>query len=183
MKCVKEDKKGSLTAGVLLFFTGAFVGWLYEVLLFVFKDGMFVDRGMLHGPWLPIYGLGCLMMVWLKGKIGHRPALYFLISTLACGVMEYTSSWLAETVYHVRWWDYSDCFLNLNGRIFLGGLLGFGIAGCLFAFVLFPFLTKLYHRIPEERRYVLAAILLTVFLIDLALSLIFPNMGLGITSC
>ena len=182
MKCAKDDRKRVLTDAVFLFLTGAFIGWLYEVLLFIFKDGMLVNRGMLHGPWLPIYGLGCLMMVWLKRKIGNRPAWYFLISTIACGVMEYASSWLSETIYHVRWWDYSDCLFNLNGRIFLGGLLGFGTAGCLFAFVLHPFLTKLYNRIPKERRLFLAAALITVFFVDLLLSLFSPNTGLGITS-
>lgn len=182
MKYVKDAKRRMLTDAVLLFLTGAFIGWLYEVVLFIFKDGMLVNRGMLHGPWLPIYGFGCLMMVWLKRKIGNRPVLYFLISTLACGIMEYTSSWLSEIIYHVRWWDYSNCLFNLNGRIFLGGLLGFGATGCLFVFVLLPFMVKQYHKISFKNRQLLAAVLIAVFFVDLAISLFFPNTGLGITS-
>jgi uncharacterized membrane protein len=177
-----KDIKKTLTDTAFLFLTGAFIGWLYEVLLHVFKDGMFINRGMLHGPWLPIYGLGCLVMVWLKKVIGNRPISYFAVSMAACGVMEYTSSWLAETIYHVRWWDYSNCLFNLNGRIFLGGLLGFGAAGCLFVFVLLPLLTKQYNKVSEERKIQIAVLLLVIFFADLALSLLCPNMGFGITN-
>lgn len=183
MKYAKNGQKRMLIDVVFLFLTGAFLGWLYEVLLFVFKDGMLVNRGMLHGPWLPIYGLGCLAMVWLKKVVGDRPIPYFLISMAVCGVMEYISSWLSETIYHVRWWDYSSCPLNLNGRIFLGGLLGFGAAGCLFTFLLHPFICKRYNTIPQRWKQHIAAFLFTAFLMDLLLSLFFPNVGIGITSC
>lgn len=171
-----------LTDVVFLFLAGAFIGWGYEVLLHIFKNGMFVNRGMLHGPWLPIYGFGCLVMVGLKKVIGDRPISYFFVSTIACGILEYTSSWLFETIYHVRWWDYSDFFLNLHGRIFLGGLIGFGAAGCVFVFVLLPVMKKQYLRVPEKTRYWLAVIFLVIFLVDLLMSLLCPNMGFGITS-
>lgn len=182
MKYINDTKKRMLTDAVFLFLTGAFIGWAYEVLLHIFKDGMFINRGMLHGPWLPIYGLGCLVMVGLKKVIGNRPISYFFISTVACAVLEYTSSWLSETIYQVRWWDYSNCPFNLNGRIFLGGLIGFGVAGCAFVFVLLPMMKKQYLRVPEKIRFWLAAVLLIVFLADLLLSLLCPNMGFGITN-
>lgn len=182
MKCAAEDKIRMLTDAIFLFLAGAFIGWLYEVLLHILKDAMFVNRGMLHGPWLPIYGLGFLIMVWLKKAIGDHPLVYFLAGMTACGIIEYASSWLSETIYHVRWWDYSNCSLNLNGRIFLGGLLGFESAGCIFVFLLLPFLTKQYRKIAEKWRYRFAAILFTVFLADAALSLVWPNVGIGITS-
>ena len=182
MKYINDTKKRMLTDAVFLFLTGAFIGWVYEVVLQLFQSGMFVNRGMLHGPWLPIYGVGCLVMVGLKKVIGDRPIPYFLISSAACGVLEYTSSWLFEAIYHVRWWDYSDFRFNLNGRIFLGGLIGFGVAGCAFVFVLLPMMKKQYRRIPEKTRYWLAAVLLIAFLADLLLSLLCPNMGFGITN-
>ena len=122
MKCEKMNVKKLLTDAAFLFLVGSLIGWLYEVGLHLVKDGVFVNRGMLHGPWVSIYGLGCLMMVLLKRFIGNRPALFFGVSVLGCGVMEYTSSWLSEKLYHARWWDYSNCLLNLNGRVFLGGL-------------------------------------------------------------
>ena len=181
MNFVEKKQKRVLTDTVFLFLTGAFLGWGYEVVLFVFKDGMFINRGMMHGPWLPIYGIGCVLMLWLKALVGNRPVSYFFASVAACGVLEYGSSWLSETVYHVRWWDYSECPLNLNGRIFLGGLLGFGAAGCLFAFLLYPVLHRQYDKLPKKWKHYAAAFLVTVFLTDFILSLFFPNTGFGIT--
>lgn len=174
--------KKLLTDAAFLFLVGSLIGWLYEVGLHLVKDGVFVNRGMLHGPWVPIYGLDCMMMVLLKRFLGNRPALFFGVSVLGCGVMEYTSSWLSEKLYHARWWDYSNCPLNLNGRVFLGGLLGFGIAGCIFVFMLLPVLKKQYQKIPEKLKEHAAALFLVVFAADLAVSLLSPNMGFGITS-
>ena len=66
MKREKMNVKKLLTDAAFLFLVGSLIGWLYEVGLHLVKDGVFVNRGMLHGPWVPIYGLGCVMMVLLK---------------------------------------------------------------------------------------------------------------------
>ena len=41
-----------------LFFLLSFFGWLWEVGIYLVKDGEFVNRGVLFGPWLPVYGCG-----------------------------------------------------------------------------------------------------------------------------
>ena len=87
---------------MISFFTGSAIGLLYEVTLHVIRDGSFVNHGMLHRPWLPIYGLGCLIVVWLKNQIDQKPVIHFLISTLICGIIEYFTSWSMEQIYHVR---------------------------------------------------------------------------------
>lgn len=171
-----------VTDCIFLFLMGAVIGWLYEVLLHVVTDGTFVNRGMLHGPWLPIYGIGCLMIVGLKKLVGNRPVSFFAVSVAACGVVEYVTSWLMEVIWHMRWWDYSNFMLNLNGRIFVGGLLGFGAAGCLFVYGLLPILTKRYRKIPDKAQRWIAILFLVIFLIDMVLSLLCPNMGAGITN-
>lgn len=178
----RNNAKTMITNIIFIFLTGALIGWLYEVILHIFTSEAFVNRGILHGPWLPIYGTGCLLIVGLKKLIGNRWMIYFVISTVACGMVEYMTSWLMETVYHTRWWDYSNMPLNLNGRIFVGGLLGFGAAGCIFAYGLLPILTRQYQKIPVRIKTWTAGILFAVFLLDVVLSLFCPNMGVGITN-
>ena len=57
----------------LFFFTFSFAGWLWEVLLHVFTDHAVVNRGVLYGPWLPIYGFGgVLIVLLLAGSPGIR---------------------------------------------------------------------------------------------------------------
>lgn len=178
----KKHLEQILTDYIFVFWTGAVIGWLYEVLLHVVTDGAFVNRGIFHGPWLPIYGTGCLMLVGIKQLIGNRSGIFFAVSVAACGVIEYVTSWLMEVIYHTRWWDYSDCMFNLNGRIFLGGLLGFGAAGYLFVYGLLPILTKQYRKMPAKVQSRIILLFLLVFLADMVLSLLFPNMGAGITN-
>ena len=112
---------------------------------------------------------------------GKKVPVYFVISTAACGVIEYITSWGMEMIYHTRWWDYSNFPLNLNGRIFAGGLLGFGLAGCLFSYGLLPILTKQYRKIPTKAKRVIVLGFMLIFLMDIVWSLFCPNMGVGIT--
>lgn len=173
-----EDK---IVKIIFLFGIGALSGWIYEVLLHMVTSGNFANRGILHGPWLPIYGIGCLVIVGLKRVVGNYISCYLIISIVASGVMEYMTSWLMEEIYHRRWWDYSEFPLNLNGRIFAGGLLGFGIAGTLVAYLLLPILEKKYVKFPEKWKNRIAFTFLLCFMADVFLSLWNPNMGAGIT--
>lgn len=181
MDCKRVRISPKIATVTWLFGIGAAAGWLYEVLLHLIGEGAFVNRGMLHGPWLPIYGIGCVSISALKKLAGNRPVRYFAISVAACGVMEYAASWLMESIYHTRWWDYSAFPLNLHGRVFLAGLIGFGAAGTLFAYAVLPLLTKGFRRIPPRVRDRAAILFLLIFAVDALISLIRPNMGAGIT--
>lgn len=101
-----------------VFIAGAIMGWSYEVILHLFQDGTFVNRGMLHGQWLPIYGTGCALIAPLKQWMETSPAQYFLICVAVSGTLEYMTSWVMEMVYHTRWWDYSSDLSNPSGRFF-----------------------------------------------------------------
>ena len=57
---------------LLRFYLFAAIGWLWEVLLTAFVTGAWVNRGLLHGPWLPVYGIGgVLLAAFLGGKWRH----------------------------------------------------------------------------------------------------------------
>ena len=45
-----------ITTLILLFFLFSFTGWVWEVICHLVEDRMFINRGVLFGPWLPIYG-------------------------------------------------------------------------------------------------------------------------------
>lgn len=59
-------KRKRLTAFILLYnFIGLTVsigGWLWEVLLFLVKEQHFVNRGFFYGPYLPVYGVGAVLL-------------------------------------------------------------------------------------------------------------------------
>ena len=50
---------------VLLFFLYSVLGWVWESCYVSLKSRQWVNRGFLHGPWLPIYGSGAIVILLL----------------------------------------------------------------------------------------------------------------------
>lgn len=174
-------RRYSLSSMILMFFTFSMVGWIWEVSLRLLNYGEFVNRGTLHGPWLPIYGAGGVLIVVLLRKLADKPILLFIGAVVVCGVVEYTTSWFLWEHFHMKWWDYSGYFLNLHGRICAEGLFIFGLGGCGFIYILAPLCDEIYKHIPKRVKTGLCAILLTAFLIDGIYSAGHPNEGKGVT--
>lgn len=175
------DRNYSLTSLILIFFSFSFIGWVWEVCLFMFTTGKFVNRGVSYGPWLPIYGVGGTLVLIVLKKIRSKPALTFIATMVLCGIVEYFTSWYLEMSKGMRWWDYSGYFLNLNGRICLEGLLVFAMGGCAAIYLIAPALDDLFQKIPKKVRITICIALVTVFLCDQTYSHFIPNSGKGIT--
>lgn len=172
----------SVSSLVLIFFSFCLVGWLWEVAIHIVNDGRFVNRGVLHGPWLPIYGTGAIMILLVLNKLRSKPVVEFFSAILLCGVVEYTGSWALEKMHDgQKWWDYTGYFLNVNGRICAEGLLVFGIAGMAAVYFIAPHLDNAFVKIKEKRIVPVCAVLVIVFIIDLLYSHYYPNTGAGIT--
>lgn len=166
---------------VLLFFIVAFAGWLWEVLLFFFTEHAFINRGVYEGPYLPIYGVGGLLLCMLLYRIRKRPFAVFALSMILCTVLEYLTSFFLERKWGIRWWDYSSHFLNLNGRVCLLGAIVFGLGGTALVCLFLPLYEKLYRRITPKWRKIASIFLLLVFIADGAWCAMHPNTGNGIS--
>ncbi len=166
---------------MLLFFITAFAGSSWEVLLFLFTEHAFINRGVYEGPYLPIYGAGGLLLSMLLSRLREKPLLVFLLSMLICTVLEYFTSLFLECRWGIRWWDYSEHFLNLDGRVCLLGAIVFGLGGTALVCLFLPFFEKLYERILPKWRIALCFLLLLMFIGDGAWSAMHPNTGDGIS--
>lgn len=166
---------------VWLFFLLSFFGWLWEGFLSVFQSDTYVNRGFLTGPWLPVYGIGGVMLEILFHKWRDRPILTFVSSMVLCTVLEYLTGWYLELTWGVKWWDYSEMPLNLHGRICLLGSLLFGLGGMLLVWVIAPLFNLLYRKVPVRIRTSIGLLVIIVFAADAAYSAIIPNAGRGIT--
>lgn len=177
-RTISADRSYSLVNLIMMFFIFCFVGWVWEVSLAFISEDMFVNRGTLHGPWLPIYGTGgVIILVLLK-----KPALEFVAAMVLCGCLEYFSSWYLEMTHDgQRWWDYTGYFLNINGRICAEGLLTFGLGGLAIVYLLAPALDNLLSRIDARKLGIVAAVLLVLYCADQVYSAQHPNVGAGIT--
>lgn len=175
------QRKYSITTLIILFFIFSFAGWLWEVSYHLILDKTFVNRGMLSGPWLPIYGAGSIMILIFLQRFFDRPIeLFFMIMGL-CGMVEYVTGWFLETFWHTRWWDYREYIFQIQGRVCLIGLLIFGIGGLFIVYVAAPRLSRPIQKMGEKTRRKICLLLLAIFVLDVLYSLNYPNTGEGIT--
>ena len=168
---------------VLFFFIVSFIGWMWEVLLHFYYDNTFVNRGTFLGPWLPIYGCGGLLILILLKRFRKKPIVLFLISFVLCGIVEYFTALYLETVKHLKYWDYTGYFLNINGRVCFAGLLLFALGGLIFVYFLAPLFDNALNKVKEKTKKIICIILLSLFVLDFIYStFIKPNTGDGITT-
>lgn len=167
---------------VLLFFVTALAGWLWEVLLYLVTAHTFVNRGVYRGPYLPIYGAGCVALIILLCRMRRHPVLVFFFSCILCTVLEYFSGVWLEWKYGVRWWDYSGHLYNINGHVCLTSSIGFGLGGVLLICILQPVFNRFYHRMTIRMRTVLCVVFILIFIADAAYSAALPNGGNNVNS-
>ena len=167
---------------ITIFLSMSVFGWLWEVGMHLVSYGEFVNRGALHGPWLPIYGTGAVLILTVLNRFRKNPALEFGATIVLCGFLEYMTSLVMEIATGgTKWWDYSGYFLNLNGRICAEGLLVFGIGGLAIVYVIAPMIDDLVNRFNERKVMVICTVLMVFFLADVVYSQIHPNTGKGVT--
>lgn len=173
--------RNNLLTTILLFFIFSFIGYLWETFLFLLKKRKFVNRGFLKGPWLPIYGYGMILILILLSKFIKTPFLLFMLIILLCGLVEYITSFLLETLFNKKWWDYSNCFLNINGRVCFAGLLFFGIGGIFCVYFVTPFLLVKLSNFNYTFKTIVVSLLVTLYIIDNYNSIKKPNKGKNIS--
>lgn len=147
------------------------IGWLYETTYCYLTTGNLTNRGFLFGPLCPIYGISIVLMILLTDKYKSMIPL-FLVCALVATVLEYFSSYWMELVFHRRWWNYSDMFFNINGRICLGASVLFGICGVIFVRFIHPAIVRFMNRYLSEPKLRRAnKLILFLFLFDILLSI------------
>lgn len=126
----------------------------------------FINRGFLIGPYCPIYGWGCILIIILLNKYTNDPLVLFIMAIVICSILEYFTSYFMEKLFKARWWDYSRRKFNINGRICLETMIPFGLLGCLIMYFVNPFFVSIYSKIPSNILIIISSVLFTTFLID-----------------
>ena len=151
---------------LLFFFLYCFLGWVWESCYVSARQRRWVNRGFLHGPLLPIYGFGAVIILWATLPVRGSLALIFLLGMLAATALEYVTGAAMEALFKVRYWDYSGKPFNLNGHICLTCSLAWGAFSVLLVKVLHPPLEDLVLRLPAFLADALACVLTVYFTAD-----------------
>lgn len=182
LRVLHPNRNYTVTSILVCFFFMCFVGWIWEVSLSMISYGRFVNRGVLHGPWIPIYGFGCILILLLLKRFRMRPKVEFSMAVLLCGCIEYFTGLVLELTHNgQKWWDYTGYFLNLDGRICAEGLLVFGVGGMAFVYVIAPLIDNWVKEHLNKRLSTACLVLLLLFGADVVYSHFEPNVGEGVT--
>lgn len=154
----------------------SFIGWLWEMIYTPIEEKNFQNRGFLFGPICPIYGFCILILQFLMRNVPiftsdtmTTPKL-FLICLIGSAIIEFSTSWIMEVIFHARWWDYSNFPLNIDGRICLPASIFFGLVGILLVNYVFPATDLLMDIVPSVVFETTALIMMVIFGADYALT-------------
>ena len=169
-----------------LFFFGAVGGWVLELLFRRFFSGANPERkwlnpGFLFGPCLPLYGFGTVLLFILSeldhqlfgsfsGTFWYYPVM-FVVMALAMTLLEYIVGVVSFKGFHLRLWDYSKQWGNIQGLICPKFSLAWAILGAAYYFLIHP---RILHAIDWLSRNLAFSFVIGlfygVFLIDVVYS-------------
>ncbi|MDE6873305.1 MAG: hypothetical protein K2P87_02465 [Lachnospiraceae bacterium] len=171
----------SVTDFIFMFFVFCLIGWLWECGQHIIRDHELVNRGTMYGPWIPIYGFGGVIMVFLLNRFKKNKGKVFVSGVALCAVLEYITSFILDFMFDSSYWDYKSEFMNINGRICLSGLLAFGIGGMAAIYLVGPAIRNYVERFSRRSQIIISVILCAAFLADFVYCMIFGfNSGAGV---
>lgn len=155
---------------LLVFYIYCFLGWCFESTIVSVQQRRFVNRGFLRGPMLPIYGFGATMLLHISLPLYAHPFLLFIWSMAAATVFEYLVGWAMETLFKVKYWDYSEHKFQFQGRICLQSSLCWGVMGLILARFIHPPVEGLVIHMPFFVTVIGVVLLSAMFASDVAVS-------------
>lgn len=155
---------------LLFFFIYCFLGWVWESCYVSIKKREWINRGFLHGPMLPIYGSGAIIVLICTNGVRDQIVLTFLFGMTGATILEYVTGVCMERLFRVRYWDYSHMPLNLKGYICLPVSLGWGVFSVLLVRVIHVPIENLVLQIPERIAEVVSVVCSSAFAMDFTLS-------------
>ena len=173
MKKVLEKARNIM----IYFMCFSLIGWIYEVSLFIIRDHLLVNRGVLYGPWLPVYGFGGFIIFCLFNKlkdkpkkikgVNIRPLLIFIYMTIIATIIELSTTYICDLINSdwTKLWYYGNKFLNFQGRVALVPSTIFGILGIIVIYLVVPFIDKIKNS-KSKTTNIIIYIIIALFIID-----------------
>jgi uncharacterized membrane protein len=152
----------------LYFCVIAFIGWVLESCYRSFVTKQWTNAGFLHGPFVPIYGFAATFILFIDQNWPQAwsPAARWAIFFIMPSLFEYFVGWLLEKTLKTKLWDYSENFLNINGRVCLKYSLAWAVL--IFGGVSFlqPAVLTVIAGISFRTRYLFTGALLSYLAVD-----------------
>ena len=156
-----------------IFIITSVCGYFIELIWTFLTKGIFINHSaVVIGPFNFAYGICGIVLTLLLYRFKDESYLkIFILSFIGGSILEYIMSWGMELVLGFTAWDYSDKFLNINGRICLSFSIFWGLLGILWIKILYPPIEKLLERIPPNIYKTVAICLFIFIILDILLTI------------
>ena len=153
-----------------IFVIGSVFGYFAEVIYgIVYTRTVVFRQGLVYGPFIQVYGMGAVAYYLLIRKV-QDPKKAFFCGMIMGGILEYVCSFLQEIIFGTISWDYSNEFINFNGRTSLLYCFYWGLIAVVFLKVVYPLIQKLDKYITKKRVRIGTAIFAVFMIADIVIS-------------
>lgn len=160
----------TITQWLFFFYFYCFFGWIFESTYVSIKSRRFVNRGFMRGPFLPIYGSGAIMMLVVSMPFQDNLILTYLAGCVGATILELVTGIAMESLFKVRYWDYSNQKFNYKGHICLSSTIAWGFLTILMTEFLHKGVEKLILAVPYGIVTALTVVVSVYIIIDFTLS-------------
>ena len=156
---------------VFAYVLGGVVGTLWETVLNYCKGNGFVYcNGSIFTPINFVYGFGALVIWIFLANSNRKRYMTYIYGAIGGGIVEYLLNFLEEKILGARSWDYSNEFLNINGRTTIPFMLFWGLLCLAVVYGVYNPLAKIYDKCPKKVMTTIAIVLLAIVVTDLTIT-------------
>ena len=133
------------------------LGLVIETLYCYFTMGILESRkGFIWGPFCPVYGVCGAILIYILDKMNLKNIIKLFIAGFIIGsIGEYILSYILESIYGIRFWNYEYLQYNLNGRISLIFSIYWGILAIILIKFVKPLIDKFVNIITPNKRNII----------------------------
>ena len=158
-----------------IFVIGSVFGFFAEMLYGIVYTRTFVMRqGLVYGPFVQIYGIGAVAYYLLSTKV-KDPKQAFFTGMIMGGMLEYLCSFFQEIFFGTISWDYSNMFMNFNGRTCFLYCFYWGMIAVIFLKIIYPWLEKIEPLIRKKAIRIFTVFFMIFMTFDIVISCMAGN--------
>lgn len=161
----------SVKEWLLLFYIYCFLGWCFESAYVSLRTGHLVNRGFMKAPFLPLYGSGAILLLWVSKVFEGNILLTYVVGLIAATLLELFTGMIMEMIFQIKYWNYSNQRFNFKGHICLTSSIAWGFMTLLVTRVIHEPIASVLLIIPEIVKNVVVLLLTAILIWDFAYSL------------
>lgn len=151
---------------MLVFYIYCVLGWVFESIVVSAQQRRPVNRGFLRGPMLPIYGFGAVMLLHVALPLDGHPVAIFFAGMIVATVFEYVVGVLMESLFKVRYWDYSEHKFQFQGRICLQSSVVWGLLAVVLPYFIHRPVERFLERLSPLATVITVCVVSVYFVTD-----------------